>query len=108
MNNTYRHGDLVLTREDIDVSALKHVGDNTYILAEGETTGHKHVMTKVKESTVDVYLDEKTNELVIKIDGKASLVHEEHKELIFETGTYRMKHQREYDYFGLNSRQVID
>lgn len=107
MNNHFRHGDLIIGVSKEDISNLKKIGERQFILAEGETTGHKHVITAT-QGTVDIYKDEKTNELVIIIDGKASIVHEEHNTIEIPSGIYRMKNQQEYNYFELNSQRVID
>lgn len=105
-NKIYRHGDLAFTEERINTDGLTKVGTDKYVLAEGETTGHKHVITAEK-GTVDIYKDS-NNELVLVIDGKAIVTHEEHKPIEFYSGTYRMKHQQEYNYFEMQSNQVID
>lgn len=102
-----RHGDLAFHPTTESINKLQKIGTDTFILAEGETTGHKHVITK-KEGTLDIYKDETTNELVLVIDGKSVITHEEHKTIEIPSGTYRMKHQKEYDYFEMQSNQVID
>ena len=103
---TLRHGDLSFHSSQENVKDLEKVGSKKYVLALGEHTGHKHVIT-AKEGTCDVYRD--TNgELVLIIDGRAILTHEEHKPIEFTTGTYRMKTEREFDYFEGIIKQVLD
>jgi len=101
----YRHGDLSFHPIEKLPEGLKKSKDN--VLARGEHTGHKHIIT-AEVGNCDVYQNDKTGELVVVVDGKASLVHEEHKTLIFETGIYRMKQEREFDYFSGIILQVRD
>lgn len=105
--NIYRHGDLSFHPSKENIKELKKIGSKSHVLALGEHTGHKHVITSVK-GTCDIYQDEKTGELVLIIDGKAVVTHEEHKEIEFTTGTYRMKQEREFDYFEGIIAQVRD
>ncbi len=93
--NTYRHGDLSFHKTD-KVQGTK-IADNTFVLALGEHTGHKHVITK-KEGTCEVYRDASGN-IFLMIDGSAVITHEEHAPITLKTGTYHMKHEREFDYF---------
>lgn len=107
MKKIYRHGDLGFTSTEENISTLKKVGSNRFVLALGETTGHKHVIS-AERGTLDIYKDEKTNQIVLVIDGKSVITHEEHKPIEIPTGVYRMKNQQEYDYHMLAGRQVID
>lgn len=100
----YRHGNLSF--HPCEKPEGKKVGSKTYTLALGEHTGHKHVITAT-EGTLDIFKDEK-GEMFLVIDGKAVLTHEEHKPIEFTTGTYRMKQEREFDYFEGAIRQVLD
>lgn len=102
-----RHGDLSFHKTEESIEKLKKIGSKEHVLALGEHTGHKHTITAMK-GTCDVFKDEKTGELVLVIDGKAILTHEEHKPIEFTTGTYRMKTEREFDYFENVIRNVID
>lgn len=105
-NNHYRHGDLILGRSSEEVSGMEKVASRTFVLAEGETTGHKHVIAS-ETGTVDIYRSG-SGEIYVAIDGKASVSHDEHSTIEIPSGTYKLGRQREYDYFEMKANQVID
>jgi len=102
---TYRHGDVVINK----VEELKGFNPRkNNVLAYGEVTGHSHkVLPKTKEDIVEVFENEK-GELAFRVNGVAVVTHEEHKTIEIGTGIYRINQEREYDYFQLESRKVID
>jgi hypothetical protein len=106
MNTNKRHGDINFILEDIDTSNLKKIGSKSFTVAEGESTGHHHVIT-AQTGTVDVY-EGKNGEMIISVNGKAVLTHPEHKTLEFTTGTWRVDREQEFDYFSLATRKVLD
>ena len=101
-----RHGDIIFIQKEIDIAKLKKIGSKKFVVAEGESTGHHHVITATK-GTVDVY-EGQNGEFVIAVNGKAVLTHPEHKTLEFETGVYKVEREQEYDYFSLATRKVLD
>lgn len=108
MNNKFwRHGDLSfhLIENNESGEILKHNG--SFTLALGETTFHKHVITV---PNIDDMIVQRTADggliLTLKADGQIS--HEEHKTITIPKGTYRMKNEREYNYYELASQRVID
>ena len=102
-----RHGDLDFLPSTISLKGLKKLGENSFVLAEGEKTGHHHTITKEKNSTVDVY-EGQNGEMIISVNGKAILTHPEHKTLTFPTGIWEVRREQEYDWFSLEKRQVLD
>lgn len=105
-NNTFRHGDLVINKinkTDISLDKVKSA-----VLAEGEHTGHKHLLRPL-DNSAQIEFKRTLDNLVFKVEGgRASLTHEEHKEIIFEPGVYEVKILREFDYFNEEIRQVLD
>ena len=87
----YRHGDVLIERVD----ALPEIREKMShaILAHGEVTGHSH---RIKEaSETDLYLT--PDALYLHVRGAAaSVIHEEHKPILLDTGYYRVWRQREY------------
>jgi hypothetical protein len=70
-----RHGDVFLKEVDIQPPADAKVSDKA-VLAEGEVTGHHHVLTAPKiESWI---LDLASNVKYVKVDTEAKLDHPEH------------------------------
>lgn len=100
-----RHGDLSFHKTK-EVKGEKQGFKGSYVLALGEHTGHKHQIA-VEEGTLDIYKDT-DGSIFLVIDGKAILTHEEHKPVEFETGTYKMMIEREYDPFMKVVEQVKD
>lgn len=106
MKNIIRHGDIGLhTCESQTGETIKHNG--SFVLAEGETTGHKHVISTPKiEDMVITRLIDGSILLTLKADGVIS--HEEHKTLPVKKGTYKIVREREYNYFALSVNRVTD
>lgn len=99
MNKVLRHGDLAFKRVDQAVTgkSLKQL-----TIAEGEVTGHHHVL--IAEVGSQIIGDNS----VFEVKGKAKLVHPEHKTINFDSGVYVVIHEHEYDYAEESMRQVID
>lgn len=104
--NFYRHGDLNFHLYDGEEGKeINHKG--SFVLAEGETTGHKHVITVARVDDMEI-TQLPTGEYVFVLKKDAKINHEEHKTIELPKGKYIMRHEREYDYFQLATRQVID
>jgi hypothetical protein len=104
MKRLGRQGELLIMRvkktEDLKLKKLDH-----RILAEGETTGHKH------ELTTGILFDNDTwrgkgRFINIAQGKKALLEHPEHKTIEIEPGFYQVITQREYTEQG--ARRVRD
>lgn len=106
-NNFYRHGDLNFhpINESQEGEVLKHNGN--YVLAEGETTGHKHVISVPNVDDMKI-TKLSTGEYILSLKKDAEVTHEEHKKIILPKGKYIMRHEREYNYYELSTQQVID
>ena len=98
----YRHGDVVIREVDKKINGKEY---GSYVLAEGETTGHKHLLTAVPSSMIVVCKDEKG--FFFSTQG-AVITHEEHKEIKLPAGNYEVVIKREYDYFLEEIKQVKD
>lgn len=105
--NTYRHGDVDISPiEKVEGEKLKHKG--SFILAEGETTGHNHVITVLNVEDMDVY---KTSDggYILTLRAEGTLTHPEHKPLSIPKGNHYIGKEREVDHFaGSVTRKVID
>ena len=100
----YAQGDILLERVD-DAEAGKPINvdpDHAVVLARGEVTGHRHAFygggaTMFRDDGLardipsDLYIGH------VKITAPtADLKHEEHGTITLETGTYRVRRQREF------------
>ncbi len=102
----YRHGDLAFHFvKETSGEILKHNG--SFVAAEGETTGHKHLIEVNNKNDLIIKKDTNGNYYFELInDGQIS--HEEHKTIVLPRGKYKMLHEQEKDWFSLSVRKVVD
>lgn len=74
-----------------------------YVLAEGESTGHAHV---IEEDTVEMY--EKDGTIYLKVKELSTVRHEEHLPITLDPGIYEIGIIVEMDPFSEQIRKVID
>lgn len=101
----YRHGDigLHLTKKATGTE-VKHNG--SFVLAEGETTGHAHRITVKNPDDMTITRDGDVYFITLRTEGE--ITHEEHKRLVILAGTYEMKHEREFNWFEMATKRVVD
>ena len=114
MKNFVSHGDVNLhpiSKEDYERLAkedkrVEH--DGSFVLAEGETTGHKHVLVAEPLTlVVDELPDGRGRLMWIKKDSVVT--HEDHGVLPVKEGYYIQVQERELDHFALSAeRKIID
>jgi len=99
-----QQGDVCMERvESIPPEAIKIARTpRGYVLAEGETTGHAHIIQD------DVELYEKDGVLYVRTMEPAHLVHEEHAPLIVAQGIWKVMMVQEFCPFEEESRLVED
>ncbi len=100
-----QHGDVLLkqvAKLPQDAKEIPRKG-NVLILAEGESTGHHHVITANPAK-----LWELKNDLYLEVIEPVTIIHEEHKTLPIPIGIYEIGRVKEYDYFAKMGRRVID
>lgn len=95
----YRHGDVVVK---VGVAVPKEAKKLSHlVLAEGEVTGHRHVIT---EGEATLY--EHDGKLYLRVESQTALLtHEEHKPLALPRGDYEIQRQREYEPSGWRNVQ---
>lgn len=106
MNKSIRHGDVHLIPCDLPKDAKKINNSKKIVLAEGETTGHKHVLTLNRE--LEIYEAEGVRYVVVPIGEPALLTHEEHAPIEVPTGTYKQGQEIEFDPFEEELKKVLD
>ena len=107
MNKIYRQGDLILKQIDKLPENLKLVSkENKFILAEGEQTGHKHLL--VAESQTMEILQDNSGKFYLKFSGSVDLTHQEHKTITIPIGIWEVDNEREYDYALETIKSVAD
>lgn len=104
--NIIRHGDINLHQVNkFEGKIIKHTG--SYVVAEGETTGHKHILQVKNPTNLEIYQDTFGN-TYFNLKEEGILTHEEHKELVVPKGIYKEIREREVDHFAEVTRTVID
>jgi hypothetical protein len=88
----YRHGDLILVPRKKEPAATAEAIES-FVLAEGEETGHKHVLT----GDLIVWPIGRNDPTIVAVREKpAMLTHEEHATLAIPPGVYEVRRQRVY------------
>ena len=106
MEQHKRHGDLpIISTKKIEGKEMEHRG--SFVLALGEKTGHRHVITVDDPKTMRIY-QISPSLWCLKLESEARLSHEEHETIILAPGVYRVGREQEYDWFGLMKREVVD
>lgn len=93
----YRQGDVLLVKTTAELSGFRQQtrdARSRIVLAEGEATGHAHVITHRGAELYEGQLEARF--LKVLADGGIELVHEEHATITIPPGTYRVVRQREY------------
>ena len=100
-----RHGDVELYPIASLPEGLTEIKCNgSFVLAEGETTGHKHI---IKADRLQVFRHT-DGRLFLSVGDNAVVTHEEHKTLKVMPSFYEIGAEREFDWFGRVVRIVVD
>jgi hypothetical protein len=105
MVEIYAQGDLLIERvQDVEPSGtiISPDASGALVLAEGELTGHRHVILErvtmfrddalARDVPGDLYLSH------VKVEcGPAAIRHHEHAPIALGQGTYRIRRQRELE-----------
>ena len=100
-----QQGDVLLKRIDKLPKSLEKI--NHLILAEGETTGHAHVIEQT-EGTATLFKEEKGNLFLLIKNGQVVLKHQEHKNIIIDPGIYKIGRVLEYDWDSHEQKIIRD
>ena len=76
------------------------------LLVEGELTGHSHRVAVEDLEKVEVL--KQFEQMFVKVNAPAKIVHEEHKTVELPVGNYEIRKVREYDYWADEIRSVED
>ncbi|MFX1538865.1 MAG: hypothetical protein ACFFDI_32155 [Promethearchaeota archaeon] len=99
-----RQGDLLLRKVSKLPRRAKNVKSD--VILEGEATGHAHRI--MNGEIFRFWLETSGNQLFVKADKGAMLVHEEHASIDLEAGVYEVIRQREYDPDTETTQWVMD
>ena len=101
----YRHGDLSFHQIEglpEDLKEVTHSG--SFVLAEGEHTGNKHV---VEAKKMRIFRDAE-GRYVLEVKDQATITHKEHHTITLQPGIYRQEVEIERDPFLEKIKEVAD
>lgn len=107
MSQQQQHGDVLLlklTRLPENLVRRKPRVDGKIVLADGEVTGHAHVM----DCETAVLMEDKDGTLYLDVKDNTVLTHEEHGPQTVEPGMYEIGRVVEVDPFEDEVRVVAD
>ena len=101
----YQQGNVIFEPLSAMPAAAQPVprGPRGIVLAEGEATGHAHV---VLDEEARAFRDE--SDLLLSLSREATVTHEEHGPITLPPGIYRVRRVREYDHFVEEAKPVQD
>jgi hypothetical protein len=102
-----RQGDLLLVPVSGFPDGVRRARSGRLVLAEGEATGHAHVVDDERASLHRQPWTSAATYLRVEGHEPVFLVHEEHDRLVVPPGLYEVRRQREYAPRG-RSRRVSD
>lgn len=99
-----QQGDVLLKRISVlPVGDQKIIARNRLVLAEGEHTGHAHVIEDDEAELIQI-----GEKILLKLTKAATVTHEEHKPITLSPGIWEIGRVREYDWFQHMARTVQD
>lgn len=113
LNLQQSHGDVLLYKIDKIPEGVKDKKHKKgIVLAEGEVTGHYHIVTPKREKQTytaeEIGLFEKDGILYLKTTIPTKITHEEHKPQTIDPGIYQIGIVQEYDHLEQEKRNVVD
>lgn len=105
MKKQIQQGDVTLMRVDSAPSngVLIKPSPRGHVLAEGEVTGHAHVVPVDHATMTKVGA-----KLYLTITAPTKVTHEEHGPIDIEPGVWEIGRVREFDYLSMMARTVAD
>lgn len=101
-----QQGDVLIQSIDKIPQNVKNVkrSDRGFVLADGEVTGHAHVIV---DDDIEIMCDEVGIKFITN-DHPVTVIHEEHGKVEIPAGTWKIDIVQEYDHFEMESRNVKD
>jgi hypothetical protein len=102
--NTAQQGDVNFRRlSELPKGEIKIIQRKRCVVAEGEHTGHSHVIEDDEAELIQV-----GEMILLKLEKSATIQHQEHKPITLEKGIWQVGRVQEYDWFQQMQRQVMD
>ncbi|MDE2105074.1 MAG: hypothetical protein KGL39_47990 [Patescibacteria group bacterium] len=99
----FQQGDVIGRKvESLPAGEQKIIGRKRLVLAHGES-GHSHVIEDDEAVMVQV-----GEAVYLQLEKTATVKHEEHKPVTLSPGLWEIGRVKEFDYFEMMSRQILD
>lgn len=100
---TAQQGDIILKKLEALPDGTKLISRKRCILAEGEATGHAHIV-----DCDEAELLRDGDRILLRLTKAASITHEEHKPITLSPGVWEVGRVQEYDYYSQVVHPVAD
>jgi hypothetical protein len=101
--NKIQQGDVLFRLVTLPKGKQTVLAKKRCVLAEGEHTGHAHVVEDDEAELVQI-----GEKILLTLTKEATVKHEEHKPVTLSPGIWEIGRVKEYDYFSQMVRQVAD
>lgn len=102
--STAQQGDVLLRKlETLPAGSAKTLGKLRCTLAEGEHTGHSHVVEDDEAELIQI-----GERILLRLGREATVKHQEHKPITLSPGIWEVGRVKEYDWFSQMDRKVMD
>lgn len=98
-----QQGDVVMVKVSKMPSGAKVTARGRCVLAEGEHTGHAHI---VEDDEAELIMA--GERMLLRLGKEATVTHQEHNPITLSPGIWDIGRVREYDYFSKMVRRVAD
>lgn len=102
--NSAQQGDVLFRKvKAMPSGEPKTISKLRCVLADGEHTGHQHVVEDDDAELIQV-----GEKILLSLSKAATVIHPEHKPITLSPGIWEIGRVQEYDYFSKMARSVID
>lgn len=99
-----QQGDVILRKlPAMPHGAFKKLAKRRCVLADGEHTGHAHVVECNHAELIEI-----GGRMLLMLEKAATVTHQEHKAITLTPGIWEVGRVQEYDYFAQMARNVTD
>ena len=104
MKTRIQQGDVILRKiETMPEGKQERVTLKRCVLAEGEHTGHAHVVEDDEAELIRI-----GERMLLKLGKSATVTHQEHKPVELGPGIWEVGRVQEFDYLSMMARRVAD
>lgn len=102
--NTAQQGDVLFKKADgILIENEVIISKNRCVVAEGEHTGHMHVLESPNAEMFKL-----GDKMFLKLGSSSTVKHQEHNPITLDKGMWEIGRVQEYDYYQNMKKAVVD